>query len=514
MTSGAIKWRTAGVLLLISLFSGLPVWAGVTEGETDGEGETAPTCDLTDLELASPSDGATWYLSDTSGGLDVSLLAQVDCAEDVYSISFSVQPEGGASQAIGTPDSTEPYEADFNSFFTPTIGQDLIWRAVATRVTQPAATLTAQSTVSLADTDSVDADENGLPDAPFPAMNSSDDRWFAAAKLESQDDRVVTWMRTISGEDPDALGNEVVAALRSPDNTGQTLTVTFDRRMIEGTQIALLVVRFAPTLAALAGDTEAAEFTREPSGALDGAGQYVAISVLVSNNNGTTYSEIGASRLLARPVTLKLTGLDLDATREYTMARHDAKLSSVSDSLTLIAETSAWKSVATESIDLAAGTATATIEELGVFAPFYIVDEDELCPLGFCIPGSIIIELLSIVALFILNLVPGGVGGGDSPCFIATAAYGTPLAADIEVLRAFRDEWLLNNVAGTAFTDVYYRLSPALADVIAQYPLLAAVARVLIGTLVSLTQWGYLGLALVAIGISALALRMVRAVQH
>jgi hypothetical protein len=89
--------------------------------------------------------------------------------------------------------------------------------------------------------------------------------------------------------------------------------------------------------------------------------------------------------------------------------------------------------------------------------------------LGFCLSGSIIIELLTILALAILNLVPGGVGGGESPCFIATAAYGTPLAADIDLLRAVRDEWLLSNPVGTAFTDAYYRTSPPLADFVAQH---------------------------------------------
>lgn len=499
MSRFGIKPSLAGWWLLCSLLAVAPahadVWPVSTDGVTEGEGEGTgtPACELDSFELLAPADGATWYLSDTSAGLDASLLAEADCPEDVASVSFSVRQEGGASQPIGAADTEAPYTAEFNSFFTPTVGQDLTWSAEVTRVTQPSALVKSETTVSLADTDTVDDDENGLPDQPFTALDSTDDRWYAAVVLEEQELRAVTWMRAIKADDPDALGNEVVAVLRSPDNTGQKLTVTFDRRLIEGTQLALLTVRYAPTLSALVGATEAAEFTREPSGALDGDGQYVAISILVSNTGGATYSEIATSRLLARPLTVKLEGLELDSTREYTFAGHDAKLSPVSDSLALIAETSAWQSVSTENIDTTAGTVTATVEELGVYAPFYIVDEDELCPLGICLPGSIIIELLSIMALFILNLVPGGVGGGDSPCFIATAAYGTPLAVDIDVLRAFRDEWLLGNVAGTAFTDVYYRLSPAVADLIAQHPVLAAVARLGIGAMVALLQWRHAG---------------------
>ena len=53
-----------------------------------------------------------------------------------------------------------------------------------------------------------------------------------------------------------------------------------------------------------------------------------------------------------------------------------------------------------------------------------------------------------------------------SPCFIATAAYGTPLHEDIDVLRAFRDEYLMTNPLGRAFVEIYYATSPPIADVI------------------------------------------------
>jgi hypothetical protein len=53
-----------------------------------------------------------------------------------------------------------------------------------------------------------------------------------------------------------------------------------------------------------------------------------------------------------------------------------------------------------------------------------------------------------------------------SPCFIATAAYGTALHEDIDVLRDFRDEYMMPNPAGRAFVTIYYNTSPPLADVL------------------------------------------------
>lgn len=92
--------------------------------------------------------------------------------------------------------------------------------------------------------------------------------------------------------------------------------------------------------------------------------------------------------------------------------------------------------------------------------------------------------LLLLLGLLVagLGLAAGGDsgGGGGGPCFIATAAYGTPMAAQIDTLREVRDEYLLSNVAGTAFTDMYYRISPTVADAVAQSPVLAATVRVLL----------------------------------
>jgi len=63
-------------------------------------------------------------------------------------------------------------------------------------------------------------------------------------------------------------------------------------------------------------------------------------------------------------------------------------------------------------------------------------------------------------------------------CFIATAAYGTPMAEEIEILREFRDEYLLTSAQGQAFVGLYYRISPPMAEFITEHPRLKPVVRV------------------------------------
>jgi uncharacterized repeat protein (TIGR01451 family) len=70
----------------------------------------------------------------------------------------------------------------------------------------------------------------------------------------------------------------------------------------------------------------------------------------------------------------------------------------------------------------------------------------------------------------------GGDGGGG--CFIATAAYGSPLATEVQILREFRDQYLLNHPPGRLLVSIYYWLSPSMAQMIAPYPSLRTAVRV------------------------------------
>lgn len=100
-------------------------------------------------------------------------------------------------------------------------------------------------------------------------------------------------------------------------------------------------------------------------------------------------------------------------------------------------------------------------------------------------------------------------------CFIATAAYGTPMATEIDTLRDFRDTRLLTHSLGRAFVDTYYRLSPPIADSVAQYPVVRSGVRMVLAPILWVLQAPIKALVLFAgLAVLLLSARVSRARRY
>ncbi len=73
---------------------------------------------------------------------------------------------------------------------------------------------------------------------------------------------------------------------------------------------------------------------------------------------------------------------------------------------------------------------------------------------------------------------PSDDGGGG--CFIATAAYGSPVAWQVDILRKFRDRILAKSGAGRFLVRLYYSCSPKIAAYLSESDGLRRAARIML----------------------------------
>jgi len=83
----------------------------------------------------------------------------------------------------------------------------------------------------------------------------------------------------------------------------------------------------------------------------------------------------------------------------------------------------------------------------------------------------------TIIASFDIPEEWSGDGGGDG-CFIAEAAYGSPLHPYVEILRDFRDKYLMPSKLGRKIVDHYYKYSPFVADFVAKHKSMKVAVRI------------------------------------
>jgi hypothetical protein len=76
----------------------------------------------------------------------------------------------------------------------------------------------------------------------------------------------------------------------------------------------------------------------------------------------------------------------------------------------------------------------------------------------------------------------------DTSCFIATAAYGSSLDPHVNLLRDFKNQYLVPHWAGRKVIKAYYSLSPQIAKWVAKNEVLKSTVRILLWPIIGLVQ--------------------------
>jgi uncharacterized repeat protein (TIGR02543 family) len=98
-------------------------------------------------------------------------------------------------------------------------------------------------------------------------------------------------------------------------------------------------------------------------------------------------------------------------------------------------------------------------------------------------PITITMNLNKSITANFTAIPSGDTGDGDGDgkkggCFIATAAYSSPLHPHVNILRDFRDTYLMPNKLGRKLVYFYYKYSPFVADISAKHKALKFAVRI------------------------------------
>lgn len=102
--------------------------------------------------------------------------------------------------------------------------------------------------------------------------------------------------------------------------------------------------------------------------------------------------------------------------------------------------------------------------------------------------GGVLIQQTQATLLIVENESVPSIPDNPGGCFIATAAYGSPMEADVRYLRAFRDQHLLTNEPGKWFVKMYYHYSPPLADYLREHETMRSLTRSFLQPLVWMSR--------------------------
>lgn len=180
---------------------------------------------------------------------------------------------------------------------------------------------------------SADGNSDGWPDNPFAALGNGD-LW-----LSTGGPRTVAALRWSDDDETQTIDLEVPR----PGYGDQRILIESPGTLAALGEIAVMLVGVAPDLESLLGVTEAGGMAAYEGATLLPGGQYVEISVLISDDGGTTYDELDPARLQNAPILLRMEDFSVGVDAFPVLYEHPTYVGSqASSGIALLAEPGTW----------------------------------------------------------------------------------------------------------------------------------------------------------------------------
>ena len=276
---------------------------------------------------------------------------------------------------------------------------------------------------------------------------------------------------------PPVVTTTAVGTITSADTTGQTLTV---RRDGTASVVATRSAATNTTTAATASVTQVTSTQTYTSSMLRltstviysyGATSVSTSSTTTTSTTTTTQTMVSVSSLLTTtPTTATYTSWNVQ-TVSVTSSRTDTiVITSLSTTMTALTATStSIYSTATSTLTNASYITTTT------FSPTVTITS---------VRTSVIPTTAAVTSTLATTATVTTTLAITRPCIVASVAYGSELAPEVQFLRGFRDGPVMFTFAGAEFMRVfnafYYSFSPDVAGFIGRQPFLTTTTRILI----------------------------------
>lgn len=256
-------------------------------------------CRLVSVASASIRNAARVLLNgDPAGGFPFLIVAEPNCLDDTAAVSAIL----GGTSAASIEDAPYVRRAPLNG----TGDRPL---RIEARNNANALAATRDLTFTVEAGDAFDTDRNGLPDDPFEVPAIDSDIWLSVLDRNgvTQSAALTRWRNIV--RNPLDPSPSITLALEHPEQPGLAIIVDAPQGLVRDGEVGvvLLQVGAAPSVLVANPDAVPAQPTRTT-----GTERILfEITILIREGNDTLFRRIPADRLEANPVSLTVTGLEL-----------------------------------------------------------------------------------------------------------------------------------------------------------------------------------------------------------